>query len=409
MLSGIERLFSRSRPALGLDVGSHSVKLVELEKTGEQYELKRWVIHPLRDEAAEEKALARSREATLAAIREIYSTHGIQNRRVVTAVSGESVIVRIITIPFIPNQDEQMLQLSIQTEARDFIPFDMSDVAFDYQLLGISDRSGEQGQVQEVLIVAVKRDLVDTHVHLLREAQLDPYIVDVGAFALVNAYAECSNQISGESVALVNIGAEITSIAIVKDNATRFTRDLAIAGRNLTNALMSYLGKTREEAERIKSETGLGARSGEQDALSLTLEGNQYAQPDIVSDVTKALEGLGLGDEPIVGAEESGPPDQSRIAEVCEQILGDITSEVKRSLLFYENQLDGEPIGRIILSGGTAMLPNLCPFFEETLGVKTEIIRPLEKVVHQLSSEEEKNLSPLLGVAIGLALRSATR
>lgn len=437
-------LFSRSKNLIGLDIGFDSVKGVELCREEGRYRLEPYGIVPI---AAAGGDAAERRAATLAALRALIREHRFSTRRVATAVSGENVIVRILRLPIFETSEES-LEFAVRGEARDFIPFDMEDVVFDYQKLG--ELEHENSRVAEVLIVAVRKDVIEERLALLKEAGLEPVVIDVASFALCNALSECGAMRAGEAAALVDIGGEITSVAILKDGVTRFTRDLNVGGRNIVEVVAGELEVDRREAESLIYRYGImltpGAgesrmpsaptaggpqdyllagsgslydenpetprdqlyASGEADFSSLYESRPEGGGPaggagDILSDLSHTIDRL----TPEVDrtALEYGPEGQ-KVAEVCEHFIGEIVGEVKRSLLYYENQLGGEVISRIILSGGVSGLPNVEKYFEQVLDVKCQRLEPLERVASSMSRQEAAEIFPLLGVGIGLSLRS---
>lgn len=447
-MSGIvERLtglVSRSKNLIGLDIGYDSVKGVELYRDERGYQLAPYGIVPI--SAGTDPAERRG--ATLAALKTLMREHKFSTRRVATAVSGENVIVRILRLPIF-DASEESLEFAVRGEARDFIPFDMEDVVFDFQKLG--ELEHENSRVAEVLIVAVRKDVIEERLSLLRDAGLEPVVIDVASFALCNALSECGAIKAGEAVALVDIGGQTTSVAILRDGVTRFTRDLSIGGRNILDAITGELEVDRREAEGLTHKYGilLSAQTGESrgpgaqapshddyllsgghvlheekekpggslydeseaDFKSLyetpepepEIKLSQPAPRDILSDISRTIDQL--TPEVDATALEYGPEGQ-RVAEICEHFIGEIIGEVKRSFLYYENQLGGEVISRIILSGGLSKMRNIEKYFEHVLDVKCHRLEPLTRIRSEMSRQEAEELYPLLGVGIGLSLRS---
>ena len=393
---------------MGLDIGFDSIKAVELSRSGGGIELGLSAVAPIRLKQSDiQETPAFDREATLSAIQRLISESNIPTKKVVTAVSGESVIVRILRMPasIIEGTKEEDLEFAIKGEARDFIPFEMEDIIFDYQKLGIVDTEG--AKMIEVLIVAVKKETIYSLMDLLKEAGLQPIIIDVGSFALVNALNYGGGINPDEIISIVNIGSDITSIAIMKDGMTRFTRDFNVAGNNITNAISSGMGINWFEAEDLKKKHGmhLGSEESFDTGSEMQIMSNDFFEntdsTNVVDDLSGAIDDITGG-----AGRNSGDAQAQQISPIIQGVLSDICSEVKRSLLYYESQLEGETVGKIILSGGTAKLLNIVPYFESFLDLKTEIINPLASVSHRLSNDELVDLSPLIGVGIGLALRN---
>jgi len=400
----IDRLFGKTRTIIGLDIGHHSVKAVELARSPNGLELVRYGIAEVKNGSKGDEGDQTA--ARLKALGEVFERSGIDPGAVCTSVSGESVIVRPIPMPRLAVKAEEEFELAVRGEAKDFIPFEMEDVIFDYQRL--VEKAGKEGSAQgtEVLIVAVRRDLIDRHLAMVEAAGLEPLIVDVDSIALVNAVIAGSEINPAEAIAIVNIGSKVTNIAIMRNEMTRFTRDLAFGGEDITRSIASQFGVSFSEAEELKRRHGLsslGAASG----------GTEAEAPDeslgVVQDLYQAIEDLKEEPEAETPKEDAAINEavqQRQVSELSEQVIGDIVSEVKRSLLYYENQLDGEPITRLLLSGGTAKLKGLGPYFESVLDVPAQLVRPFEKIRSPFSDEEAQEKGPLLGVGLGLALRN---
>jgi len=402
MKETIHRLLGRDGVAIGLDIGHSSVKGVQIEKSGSGFRLVRAEVEPIVESRPEQA----SHEKTVAAIERLVSRLGMSGERVVTSVSGESVIVRPIPVPYVDKKQD--ISLAVEGEARDFIPFDMRDILMDYQRLGHLDLPSGKGE--EVLVVAARREVVENQLRLLEEATMEAGIVDVGGIALVNALMVGCDVGGEETIAVVNIGCEITNIAIVRGDKIRFTRDLVVAGRNITRAIISELKVDFARAEALKAEHGMKAYFGEAVEVSPAEEEEEKEEAEpgagsIVSEVYRAIDAL-QGDMTPAPADSYGG-EATGVASACEQVLSDITSEVKRSLLYYENQMDGESTDRVLLAGGTALLPGIARYFEQALEVPVRLMQPLERIKHDYEDADRDRMGPILATGIGLALRCA--
>jgi type IV pilus assembly protein PilM len=396
----IQRLLGREGATIGLDIGHSSVKGVHVEKSGSGFQLIKADIEPIADAQTEQG----NQDRTVAAIETLISRLGVSGDRVVTCVSGESVIVRPVPIPFL--EKKQDLGLAVESEARDFIPFDMRDVILDYQRLRQVELPSGPGE--EVLVVAARRETVENHLRMLERARVEAGVVDVGGIALVNALLAGCELGEEETVALVNMGCEVTNIAIVRNNTIRFTRDLNVAGRNITRAVMSELKTEFARSEELKAEYGLKALFGEVDETPTT-ESEETEEDDsgsIVSEVYRAIDALQGEMTPTESISTAGG-EAAGVAAACEQVLSDISSELRRSLLYYENQMDGESTDRVLLAGGTALLPGIARYFEQNLEIPVHIMQPLERIKNNYDDSEKKRMGPMLATGIGLALRCA--
>jgi type IV pilus assembly protein PilM len=409
----LQNLLGRQKRVVGLDIGQDSVKVVELTQAGGELEM---VHHGI---AQVKSGGTRPREdevdkKLLQAIADAFESSGLQVSQVCSAVSGESVIVRPIPMPQFQTKTADEYEMAVRGEAKDFIPFEMDDVVFDYQRLGEKTEE-EKGKSTEVLIVAVKRDLIMRHLSVLDTAGLDPQIIDVDSIALVNSVIAGSDLDPKEAVVVVNIGSGVTNIAIMRDEMTRFTRDLSFAGANITHSIASEYDISFNEAEKIKIECGMAYLGGADQSMGAqqSPEAEPPQELGVIDDVYKAIESLQQEEEQ---QQQEQPPAQQenvdeaernqRVSDLCERLIGDIVSEVKRSLLYYENQLDGESISRVVLSGGTSKMKGLREYFESVLDVPTEMVRPFERIKCPFSKEEAEEKGPLLAVALGLALRN---
>ena len=304
------------------------------------------------------------------------------------------MIVRVIRLPFFEEKESEQLDFAVKTEARDFIPFDMDDVAFDYQRLGVVEQ-GQEGKALDVLIVAAQKDLVRWHTEVLKAAGLDPRVIDVGSFALVNAVRYGAGMVPETPVALVDIGSALTNIAIMKGETTRFTRDLSTAGMTITRAIMSELGLSEQQAEEAKLEYGISIEEeggGDEEILTIS----QTNLPDSFVD-SELVETPSFETEKKIDQE---------VHAICEQFLGEIVSEIKRCLLFYENQLDGEPVEKVYLTGGTVQMKNADRYVANLLDTSTEILDPFKEVSGEVTSLDPLTRGSTYAISLGLALRS---
>jgi type IV pilus assembly protein PilM len=340
---------------VGLDIGSSTIKAVELAAKGKQWELTHLGVAPLPPEAIVQGAFLNS-SAITDSIREAIDNAKITTKSVAAAVSGHSVIVKRVNLP-VMTRDE--LDEQIRWEAEQYIPFDVNEVNLDFQIL---DSGGSEGQM-EVLLVAAKKDLIDDYVQVISEAGLVPAAIDIAAFAVENAYETNYDVSPGEVVALVNIGAQVVNINITTDGAPSFTRDITTAGNQYTEEIQKALSVSFEEAERIK----LGGRRS---------EGSQEVVPQEVEQAIQA---------------------------VTETVIG----EISRSLDFYAATTADSRIGRVLLSGGSANVSGFEAAFRERTGLEVETMNPLARMVpsSRIDPELLEEVTPALSVGVGLALR----
>ena len=216
------QLFSRQKPLVGLDIGSSSVKAVELRQAKKGYELVHAALEPLASDTVVDGAIMDALSVA-DSVSKIFSEQRIKTKSVATSVSGHSVIVKKIPLPVM---SEEELSESIQWEAEQHIPFDISDVNLAYQVLNTASSSN----TTEVLLVAVKKDKILNHTNVITQAGKSPVVVDIDAFAIQNAFEASYAPASNSTVALLNIGASIMNIVVTKGGTPLFTRDVSAGG-----------------------------------------------------------------------------------------------------------------------------------------------------------------------------------
>lgn len=377
------------KKVVGLDIGSSLVKAVQLRKNGRTYELERFGVAEIYAGTDKKATGVNRREAKIDAIRQALADGGISAKFSVSAVSGESIIVRYIQLPEMP---ENELKGAIRWEAEDYIPFPLEDVNLDSMILGRSDVGG--GKI-DVLLVAAKKELVGEHIDLLKSADLQPSIIDVDSFAFLNTFEANYSPNASEVVALLNIGAEITSINIYIAGVSRFSRDIAIAGDTITAGIQQRLNCTFARAEELKIREG--APSTAMDDLDTDMMGG-----------TSLLDTIRGTVEKITGEDLAEDSPEYVASNVIKSSLGNLTAEVRRSLQFFENQPNGKPVQRVAIGGGTSNLKGLDAYLNHELGLPVEVIDPLRNIGFAGSDADRAKLAKVrnsLGVSIGLGLR----
>ncbi|MBL7031774.1 MAG: type IV pilus assembly protein PilM [Nitrospira sp.] len=344
-------LFS-NKSIIGLDIGSRNIKAIQLKETKDVYTLERLGITSLDPELIVDGSILDSTRV-VEAIKELVLTTDIKAKNTTLSVSGHSsVIIKRITLPEV-SEDE--LSESINFEAEQYIPFDIEDVMLDFQILGLAEEEG----MMEVLIVAVKRDKINEYVSVVKEAGLVPAVVDIDSFALENMH-ELNYEFKEEAnVALVNVGASMININIIKGGMSVFTRDSSVGGNLYTEALQREFSISFEDAERLKEE-------GEIEAISM-----EMADPilNIASD--------------------------------------EIVIDISRSFDYFRDTTNYENIDEIILSGGVALIKDFPSFLAEKTGISVSVAQPFNNINVPASFDSEyiKKIEPLMAVAVGLALR----
>ncbi len=346
-----------AKTIIGLDIGSSSVKVINLRKTKRGYELLNFGIAPLPPQTIVDSSLMNS-GAVVEAIRRLIQSQGIKTKECALSVSGHSVIIKKITLPQMTKAE---LENSIQWEAEQYIPFDINDVNVDVQIL--NPTSSEQGQM-DVLLVAAKKDLIYDFTAVASEAGLKATIVDVDAFAVSNAF-EANYQISqDETIALVNVGSNVTNIVVIANRTNAFTRDITIGGNQFTEEIQKQLGLSYEEAEDLK-----------------------------------------LGGDAGVDADSVIPQE---VESVIQEVADSLSSEIRRSLEFYQATNQEGEINKLYLCGGTSKLSTLRTILESRVSIPVEIMDPFRNVKINpkiFDVDFIRNVAPMATVAVGLGLR----
>ena len=350
-------LFSRSRTAVGLDIGSSHVKLMELSqdaKTG-VWRLVNFGIARLPPEAIVDGAIMNA-NVIVDTIRELYQQHRVKTKSVTTSVSGHAVIIRRINLPVM---SEEELEESIQWEAEQYIPYDINDVFIDVQIL---EGASEDPTQMDVLLVAVRRELIAEYQSLIQQAGLTPAVVDVDAFAIANMFALNYDQ-TDEAVALVNIGASSVNIHVVRGGVSAFTRDINMGGRQFTEEIQRTLNVSYEEAEAMK------VGGDERDAAAVVPE-----------EIEQVIATVGEG----------------------------LATEIHRSLDFYLSTAGTVQLSRIYLSGGAAQTPGLARAISNLTSLPTEVVDPLRRIQideRAFNPSYLADIGPQAAVVVGLAMR----
>ena len=223
-----------------MDIGSSSIKVIELSQSGKDIEVTRVGIEPLAPEIVVDGAIVDTGQVSNS-IAKLFNEHKIKTKNVATAVSGHSVIVKKLSLQPMPDEE---LDEAIPMEAAQHIPFDIAEVNLDYQVL----ETPEDSPVMDVLLVAVKKDKILNYTNVITLAGRSPVIVDIDAFALQNVYEYNYEPGPDVTVALLNLGASVMNINIVRGRTPLFTRDVSVGGNQYTDSLQKELDLGFDEA-----------------------------------------------------------------------------------------------------------------------------------------------------------------
>lgn len=379
------------KKTVALDIGSSVVKAVQMRRVGRGFELERFGVAEMYPGVDKKSAGVDRRTARIEAIRQAMNQAGISAKGSVTAVSGESIIVRYVQLPDMP---ETEVKGAIRWEAEDYIPFPLDDVNLDSMILGKSASGG--AQKIDILLVAAKKDQIADHMDVLRRTELTPEIIDVDSFAFLNCYEANYMPSATDVVALLNIGAELTNISIYLGGVSRFSRDISVAGDTINANIQQRLGCSFQRAEELKVKEGAPAPAGEDATASDDAGGSSLL--DTIRGTVERITGEDLA--------EDSP--EYVASQVVRGVLMNIVNEVKRSIQFFENQPNGKTVDRVAVGGGTAMMRNLDRFLSQELGLPVEVVDPLRNIGIAGSTVDKAKLEKvrhMLGVSVGLGLR----
>src|SRR5262245_2218446 len=345
--------FKKNKPPVGLDIGSSSLKAVELIKFKNSYQLSRFAYASLPPDAVVDGAIMDS-PGIAETIKRSFQEAKFKAQGVATGVSGHSVIVKRVLIPA-ATPDE--VESSIQFDAEQYIRFDIAEVNLDYQIVDPGAMATEDAGM-EVVLVGAKKDKIENHTSVITRAGRTPELVDMYGCALQNAFEANYTVRPNAPVALLNIGASLMNINITKGGMPLFIRDVSVGGNQYTDILQKELQLSFQEAEDLK----LGRTGGSE---------TEMVQP------------------------------------LLESITEMLIMEVQKTFDFFRETYPSETISQILISGGTARMFGLAEKIQDTFGYPTEILDPFRSIElgPKIDAQHVTSLGPALTVAVGLALR----
>lgn len=343
---------TRVKRRLVFDIGSRAVRLCEFSqtKTGLQltrYHQREFAIEPSMEE--DEKRRIRSD-----VIKQLLKETKIRHKKTVFGLPGQSIFNRTRALPPVP---EHKVTQIVRYEIQQQIPFALDQIAFDYQVLQRTDAGG-----YDVLMAAIKVDVVEKHLAILQDIKRQIDIVDVCPLAAYN-WLKYTGEFGeeGECVAFIDMGASTTDIVIERGNQFRFARPLSIGGDTITEGISKAFGMSFVEAERLKKERGF--------------------------------------------APTGDPRRDGKGGEVIGQSLSRLVSEITRTFAYFRSQPGGGPVSRVIVAGGGACLRNIVPYLQRELGLEVRIAQPLSGLAIGPGAQEVNEYPEQACVALGLALR----
>ena len=344
-----------NKSMVGVDIGSSSVKAVELRGKGGDFQLLSLGYEGLQPDSVVDGQIMEL-NAVSTAIGNIFNEHKIKTTKVAAGVNGHSVIVKNIVLP---QMTEDELQESFAWHAEEHIPFDISDVNLDYHV------TGSTPDAIHVLLAACKRDKVANLKQTIQLAGKQPAVIDVDAFALQNCYELNYAPQPGHIVALLNIGASTTNINILNGARSVFTRDATFGGNQYTSLLQKELGLTFDQAERVKR-------------------------------------GMPLPDD----------VEHREIEPILDTVSDILALEIQKTMDFYRATVEDSEsaVQQILVSGGGSKLKGLVEFLSKRFEIPVEMFDPFRKIAFEptrLGITDPASIAPTAAVAVGLALRRA--
>lgn len=343
-----------SKELIGLDIGSSAIKLAHVKPVGVEFRVKKFGVYPLPPDAIVDGAIM-DHVSVIEGIKTALRELKVKEKEIATSLSGHSVIIKKVVLPTTTPEE---LEESIQWEVEQYIPFDIKDVKIDFQVIGPLK---EDPSKMDVLLVAVKTDLVNDYVSVIKDAGLTPTIVDIDSIAAGNAFELC-HPVSDEQVPMVvNVGASFMNINILHSGVPLFTRDVPMGGGMYTSEIQKQLAVSFDTAEELKV--------GKKDA-----------------------------------AERA-----EKIAEIMRTVSNILSTEVQRSYNFFSATYPDRLVTKVYLTGGAAKSAFLKEMLTEKIGVDVELFDPFEGLMLEEGSVDRSlaaGFNTAATVSIGLALRN---
>ncbi|MGR8933936.1 MAG: pilus assembly protein PilM [Gammaproteobacteria bacterium] len=346
---------SKSSPLLGIDISTSAVKLLELSKTGPRYRVESYAVAPVPRDVIVDKNI-KNADLIADAIKIAVRQSGTRLKHACVAVAGSSVMTRTIAMPMSMSADDMEEQILI--EADQYIPYALDEVRLDFEVQGQNETNPE---MVNVLLAASRKEIVDDRVEVLAKAGLKAKIVDVEAFAMENAFTLLADQlpdaVEGQTIAIADIGATMTTLNVLHDCKTIYTREQGFGGRQLTEEIQRRYGLSYEEA-------GLAKKHG-------------------------------------------GLPD-NYITDVLDPFRKAMIQQISRALQFFVSSSANRGVDNIVLAGGCASIPGLEKMVEQTLGIPAFVANPFINMAlsSRVKPQNLNNDAPSMMIACGLALRS---
>jgi len=391
------------RTRIGVDVGSTAVRVAEVA-AGEIPVIVRAAQVPL-PQGVVEAGEVRQPQVVAEALRELWSKAGVKSKQVHLGVGNQRVVVRELALPWLP---EKELRDTLGFQVQEFIPMSSDEAVLDFDPLGEMDQGGRR--MVRILLVAAHKPMVNALVEAALAAKLDPQGIDLTPFAVTRAVGTGDEGLDLDSSgdeAIVDIGAQVTSICVHDRGVTRFVRMLPSGGRDITLALASGLGVDDEMAERLKRGERFGGIADAVPAVESPADGSAAVQLPPPAGALP-VDTLPTGTLPVEAPR--GVPgvlaDPAEVRDLALARAGSFVDEVRSSLEFYTAQMPNAQIGRVLVVGGGSRLDGLLELLQERLPVPVDRGRLFERAKSEieLSAEASAEAEAVLAVAVGLAI-----
>jgi type IV pilus assembly protein PilM len=340
-------------PLVGVDIGTSSVKLLQLAAAGSGYRVEAFAIEPLPEGAVSEGSIAEP-EQVADAVKRALKRGDFKVKACAMAVTGSAVITKVINLP--AELSEEDIEGQIEVEAGQYIPYPREEVSLDFEVLGPSPRNAD---LLEILLAASKTEHVDTRREVAELAGLTVKVIDVESYAIANAFDLVRKRAGideSETVGVLNIGSTVSTMIVLRANRTVYSREHGFGGHQLVEECMRRYGMDAEQAAFLQR-----------------------------------------GEEPPAGFED----------EVLEPFRQNVIQQISRALQFYSSSSDYSSISTLFMTGGGASIPGLAEAVGNEVGMSCEVADPLKdlRLSPRINARALEQARPALTTACGLALR----
>lgn len=339
---------------VGVDIGSSAIKVIQIRESGKGRQLLKYGVEPLPPQSIVDGHVMNA-GAVVEGLVKVFRDLRITQKDVALSISGHSVIIKKLNLPLMKREE---LEEQIQWEAEQHIPYEISEVEIDYNIL----KETPETQQMDVLLVAAKKDEIQDLLEVVRQGKLKPMVVDIDAFAVQNAYEANYGFNEEETIALLNVGASVTTVNIVRGAISQFTRDITNGGNAITEEIQKQLHVSYDEAEAYKA----GGQLNSRDVIPQEVDG------------------------------------------IIASVVDTLAAEIQRSLDFYMATTSRSAVDKIYITGGTSKIPYLRSALERRARVPVEPLDPFRRVLfdqRQFNPEVLRIQAPQATICLGLALR----